>query len=282
MSGLSTIEMNYVARHALCHYVPFSYYARSEKIFAARGGVAALCVCSAFVMRTRNIWWLVTAGHVLTEIENEIAKGNELVDFRLWGGWGLEATDKYRTSFDFFRARKFRIDQDGLDYGIIHLSDYYVSHLEANKVLPIDENSFEKDWPTEFDGYAMIGTPASTVFLERVGEKATRLTQTTCIIQLEQEPTPPQELIQPTKRFYARILPPADSSEWLAIGGDIAGMSGGPLLGVRRAKNGLKYWVIGVQSGWLESKRVIAACFFQDFAKYVGGAIDRIGIEHFK
>jgi hypothetical protein len=276
MSKISTYDINRAAFCSLSHYVPFSYYARAQMIIEARGGIANACICSAFVMETKGIWWLVTAGHVLDEINKEQADGYDLGTFRLWDGWAAGAAHKNWVSFRYFETTKARINKDGLDYGIIHLNEYYVSHLKANNVRPIGQESFKKNWPDEFHAYAMIGTPQKTVSLEHVKGTTTRLTQSTTIIHLEKELNPPSELILPNERFYARISEPENSAQWLAIGGDIAGMSGGPILGVRRDDDGLKYWVIGVQSAWFASARVIAACYFQEFARLVEEAVNKL------
>lgn len=55
----------------------------------------------------------------------------------------------------------------------------------------------------------------------------------------------------------------------------IGGMSGGPLIGLKRVDGRMKYWTIGVQSGWRESSRVIAACPLDFFARQVSEAIDQ-------
>jgi len=275
MTAMPTDDINRAAIYSLRHYVPFSYYARSAEIMAARGGMAQVCICSAFVMQVRQIWCLVTAGHVLDEIDRERQAGIELVSFRLWDGWTMGAKYRSYIPFDFDTAPKFRVNQDGMDYGLIPLRQLLVENLAANGVVPIGEEHYEKKWPENFDGYAMIGTPGTTVNLDRHGERSTKLSQSICVIHLAEEPNPPQELVKPFPRFYARILVPEDSQEWRAIGGDIRGMSGGPVIAVRRDGNGVHYWVVGVQSGWLESQRTIAACHFQTFANYVAEMIDQ-------
>jgi len=36
---------------------------------------------------------------------------------------------------------------------------------------------------------------------------------------------------------------------------DLAGMSGSPVFGMRRVEGTLKYWLVGIQSGWFERSR---------------------------
>lgn len=274
MPELTPKEINSVAIYAFRHYVSLSYYAKSPELCESRGGLAQACVVSAFVMRVRDIWCLVTAGHVLDGIDEDRKRGIQIDTFRIWDGWAFDATHKDYVPFDFDEAPKFRLNEGGLDYGLIPLKEYYVKHLMANKVVPVGEESYEKTWPEEFHGYAMIGVAGSTVSLEQVGERSTLFSQSLSVIHLAPEPNPPEALIQSVPRFYARLLTPEDAPEWLALGKDIAGMSGGPIIGVRRDDEQTKYWVVGVQSGWLKERRIIAACHFQSFARFVGEMID--------
>jgi hypothetical protein len=231
-------------------------------------------VFSAFVMTVRDAWCLVTAGHVLDGIDEDREKGFKLDTFRIWDSWRLDAKHNDWVSFDLDKAHTIRLTHDGLDYGLILLSPYYVNLMRANGIEPVGEESYEKNWPNEFDAYAMIGTAGGTVSLEPIGGRSTRLSQSVYIMELSREPNPPPELVNPTPRFYARILTPEHAPEWQAMGKDIAGMSGGPIIAMRKVDAGFRYWVIGVQSGWLKSARIIAACYFQAFARFVGKKID--------
>jgi hypothetical protein len=226
-------------------------------------------------MRVRDSWYIVTAGHVLEEIDNERREGSELGSFRIWDGWSPNAQYRDPFPFTFDGAPQYRVDREGLDYGLIRLCPNHVSLLNANNVVPVGEEHYEKKWPDVFHGYAMIGVPGATVDLQRHRGTSTEARQSTCVLNLAEEPDPPTELVKPFPRFYARILEPEDSPLWREIGQDIAGMSGGPVIGIRRDGEELNYWIIGIQSGWFKPRRVIAACYFQDFARIVAETIDR-------
>lgn len=276
MDLLTAAHINRAALLAMRHYVPFSYYMKSAEIMAARDGIALPCVCSAFVLEAREVWCLVTAGHVLDDIEAERHRGIEQVNFRLWDGWSHEARFKDPIPFDYDEAPKVRLNGEGLDYGLIPLRPLHVAALQANGVVPIRASHYAPTWPGEFGGCAMIGTPGSMVQLEPRGGRSTQLSQTVCVIPLASVSDPPPELVQENPRFYGRILIPEDSGEWQALGKDIRGMSGGPVIGVRRDQEGLKYWLVGVQSGWLESSRIVAASFFQAFARFVDARLAEV------
>jgi len=274
--GVSAEDIKRAAKFSLRHYVTFSYYALSPEIAAANEGMCYFFVCSAFVMYARGIWCLVTAGHVLDGIFEDQEEGIELKDFRLWDGWSTDARHREPIPFDFFGSPSRRIDEGGLDYGIIYLRPLYVLNLQANGVVPVGEESYEKDWPETFHGYAMIGAPWKTVELRRIGERSTQITQSSCVLLLAEEHNPPAQLVKSIPRFYGRILEPEDSLLWRGIGRDIRGMSGGPIIGVRRSGAELRYWLVAVQSEWLESRRVIAACYFQGFARLVAQRMDEL------
>ncbi|GMU35674.1 MAG: hypothetical protein HS101_00075 [Planctomycetia bacterium] len=226
-------------------------------------------------MRTRRYWFLVTAGHVLDEIEEERRSGIQIDSFRLWDGWSTEAVDRHFVPFAFDDAPKYCLRGEGLDYGLIQLRENYVDLISANGVVAIGEEHFQKTWPDEFEAYVMIGTAANTVSLEACGDRSTMLTQTTYVIHLEKVTDIPDELRTSNPRFCGRLLISESSPMWSAIGQNIRGMSGGPVLGIRRGREGMAYWIVGVQSGWLPSRRIIAACDFQSFARHIAAAIEQ-------
>lgn len=238
-----------------------------------------MIVYSCFLMSVRDIYCLVTAGNVLNDIDEKRANAVELGTFRLWDGWTPGTPHRGYVTFDYDAPPKLRVDENGLDYGLIPLSQYYVSNLLAVKTVPITEEQYEREWPADFDAFAMIGTPWKTTSLERHGKRGTKVTQSVSITRLEPELNPPKVLVHTAPQFYARLLVPEESTEWNDMGGDIRGMSGGPVIGLRRDEEGLKYYILGVQSAWEESRRVIAACPFQVFAKSVGTMLDTLDKE---
>jgi hypothetical protein len=48
---------------------------------------------------------------------------------------------------------------------------------------------------------------------------------------------------------------------------DVDGMSGGPIVMLWKANEAWKYSVIGIQSAWYRSARIIAACPFSSFTE---------------
>jgi hypothetical protein len=70
-------------------------------------------------------------------------------------------------------------------------------------------------------------------------------------------------------QFYAKLL--VDETDLKSIDG----MSGGPILGFRRREdgNGL-YWIVGLQSSWLPTSRIVCACPLAPFAEGIEAEIN--------
>ena len=60
---------------------------------------------------------------------------------------------------------------------------------------------------------------------------------------------------------------------------DVGGMSGGPVVGIRRFEGGTKYWPIGIQSGWQKSSRILTVCPFKPFAEHVRDSLQEARAE---
>ena len=72
-------------------------------------------------------------------------------------------------------------------------------------------------------------------------------------------------------QFYAKLH---DDEDGIVV--DINGMSGGPIFGLKYVDGKLKYQVIGVQSGWYQSKRIITACPFSSFGQALRNLIEEV------
>src|SRR5262245_55374717 len=108
---------------------------------------------SGFILSIRGRWNLVTAGHILRKLESGlIANQIALNRCYLIDSYGPNPATDLPTPFTFEDAPKIYADQDGLDFGLIGLSDYYTRLLLANGVLPFAEIDWVKQ-PQQFDAY---------------------------------------------------------------------------------------------------------------------------------
>ncbi len=219
---------------------------------------------SGFVLSVRDHWLLVTAGHVLRDIDLAQGQGRLMTACFLADGWGHGATHPDPIPFDYSGAAKKVVgNADDIDYGIIRIGPLYRALLEANQITPL----VKEDWsevPDNLPEYYLLGLPAELVPTERLLHRRNPITVPTGIklVVLHVDPThsPPQCLLKTALRFYGRIETTAQEGGRNVSFNDISGMSGGPLFGAREEDKGIRYWLVGVQSGWASHARVIAAC----------------------
>ncbi len=202
-------------------------------------------VYSAFVLSVNEVWFLVTAGHCLRDIEGYLHTGWEIKTCLLLDGLSSEAKDGNALVFDYMSGAPspIRDETKGLDYGIILLRPYYVHLLKANGIVAFDENAWLTP-PSKADSYFMLGLPDE---FQDVSSNQGRIQP--ALIKLE--PTiPPKALIKQLDRFYAHIVNPEEPKS-------IVGMSGAPIIAINESGD---YWLVAVQSTWLSSTRTIAGC----------------------
>ncbi|MGV3616457.1 MAG: hypothetical protein ACO1SV_14095 [Fimbriimonas sp.] len=208
---------------------------------------------SGFVLEVEDHWFWVTAGHVIEEIEQFLNAGGEVVAAFL-----LDLQPRYvdPIPFAFLRAPRshFYIDEN-VDIGWVYLADLYRRNLEANEVIAIRQRDIAP--PTEQgDAYWMIGFPEEFNHLSAKDEVA----------QVQMTPTPLPLLRlddETTKQGYLRLR--FHVRPEFAISGErhlssVVGMSGGPVLMLKKIDDSVRYWAIAVQSAWLRDAR-ITFCF---------------------
>jgi hypothetical protein len=221
-----------------------------------RSGVkepAKLFHASGFVVEVEEHWFFVTAGHVINAI-NELEQSGYAFD-----SWMLE--DK-SAGHDFpfgvpitFDPRLwivFEIESRGLDYAAFPLIDLWVQALRVGGVRAIDETTWLPIPIEECKDWLLVGIPR-----ESITHAAGRFTlKLTLIPVLPAEPPYGAESKEPN-RYYAKIKDGPDGHLRIE---DVDGMSGGPIFGTKLIEGRLKYWAIGVQSGFFEKSRIISFC----------------------
>jgi len=206
---------------------------------------------SGFVVSICGRWNLMTAGHILEDLANNLRDNRIIFDREyLVDCYGPNPRTNHPTPFDFEAAPKTFIYRDGLDFGLIGLSDYYVRLLEANGVLPFPAIDWLRQ-PSDYDFYFLYGLPKE---LNPVDLERKNLVLNPVMMFVDKLPTRP-ECAKATDypRFFGCLR---DKDEIQSIDG----MSGGPIFGMSRDDEGRdRYWAVGVQSGWWPGQRIIAA-----------------------
>lgn len=231
---------------------------------AREGGDAQNCYVSAFLLSVRNEWFLVTAGHVLRAIDERLEAGRRIVRSNLMDGTASGFAFPPIT-FILGRTEQWYVyDEDqGIDYALVPLREFFVRQLMAAGVTAVDESSVGS-LDVDAGEYYLLGFPQEAVRTtsNRVGDTIHVTTDLgTPLLPIERIKAPPPHMARSWPRFYANV-PRCGTSNRRAKGvpDSIVGMSGGPIFALRRTSStSAQYWLIAVQSCWDPEARVLAA-----------------------
>jgi len=148
----------------------------------------------------------------------------------------------------------------------VALSPYFKNLLEANGVVPVTE----KDWlyidQVQFGLHAVLGFPSE--FREdtrfRRGNRV-MVTAYPTLLWIDEIKDSPEINKKSYPRFVGRLH---DISPLTTL----SGMSGGPIFGF--SEDGMKYWIVAIQSGWRESQKLVFGCLVQVFASEIERMLD--------
>ena len=217
----------------------------------------AFCI-SGFVVSISELWFFITAGHVLDEVREVERNGQIIEGWALDCSYSMDAKDSYSTPFDLNGAAPQYVheEQSGLDYAFIHLRPLVRWNLEANGLTALDERAWRTNLPDEFDEYILLGIAAEFVSYDA---KAGTVEKVLNVAPLDKLNKVPEGAPLKEGLFYARIHDVPDGVE--NIPQSIVGMSGGPILGIRHSEVDTRYWVVAVQSWWDKNTRTVRACY---------------------
>lgn len=237
---------------------------------------------SAFVVSVRDIWFLVTAGHILRGLDSRLHAGRRIVKSRLMDGFASE--ESFPTiPFALGDIPQWYIDDDGLDYALIPLRPAYVAPLIAGGVWALSESAWT-NIPDSAEGYFLLGFPtqAKELTVTWDGERGNvNVSLRTPLLPIQPTDNPPDVLKRGAARFYAKVPITTSNVEGTQIAlTDIDGMSGGPIFAVKNTGDDrFRYWVVAVQSGWAPKSRVLAACPIRPLMDAIERVIDALDDE---
>ena len=223
---------------------------------------------SGFVVEANDIWFYVTAGHVVGRLHEAMNAG---VTFDAWrlddqtAGGGYQHPIPY--DFDIDRWSVLRDDKIGIDYAITPLVGLICEGLRAGGVIPIDREAWEAIPIAECEHLFLVGVAHETVHSPRFGI----ITAKVSLIPLKVTSPPRQAGDTEQNMFFAQLI--MDSEQPGSRINDIGGMSGGPIFGAKKLGDETKYWAVGVQSGWYSDSKIIAACPISSFMEALEVAI---------
>lgn len=208
---------------------------------------------SAFVIEIYGVWCLVTAGHVI-QLMDKVCKRSDtkLLRCSLADYFNLNAKVKEPTPFPFADLHHIDIDQDGVDVGLIPLPNLFRDSIKSNGIVPLPVGAWKGGEPPRCDEYALLGIPEHDIL--PIAPTATRgagLRAKLSLVGLEPQPVPEDKVLSPIPRFCAKLL---DGGELKSV----KGMSGGPIVGIRKNDQGIgEYACIAVQGSWDSATRQV-------------------------
>lgn len=230
-----------------------------------------ILVFSGFLVEVGAVWFYVTAGHILRDIQAALRGGAQ---FDVWRLDDQTAGNRFKGAaipyaFDIDKWLVIEDKEIGLDYATVPLETMYCLQLQAGGAVPIDKVAWG-DHVTEHDQWALVGIPSETVAYDQ----KTIITGRIVVMPLEPAEEPAGAGRKAENQFYARLKDLGNVK-------DIDGMSGGPVFALKKIAGEWKYKVIGVQSSWYPSTCTIAACPFsslgaelEDLVESVKASID--------
>src|SRR5579859_7123924 len=115
------------------HFVSLAGSYRALDAAGLQTGEAMPFVYSGWVIAFGSAWCLVTAGHILAELDEKlILKKIDLTGCVLIDTFGTDAQSTMHIPFVYKTAPRFHVldAQAGLDFGLIALSAYYAGLLQ--------------------------------------------------------------------------------------------------------------------------------------------------------
>jgi hypothetical protein len=218
---------------------------------------------TAFPLEVHGHWFLITAGHVLKEIEDFVKSGGEVVKCRLIDTLASDAPDKKLSlPFDYEAEVTAHFDYNkGLDFGVLPIRSIQREAMERNHVTPFNEEMWQEP-EGRADYYMLLGAPSELAELDDYVAKFGSLIYQ--VLPLDEKPEAFPEV--EGSMFYG-VLRESD------VVSSIKGMSGGPILALRWVDGHLRYWLHAIQSAWLPNTREIRACQVWAFAEILSDVV---------
>lgn len=238
---------------------------------------------TGFIMLFRDRCFLVTAGHALEDLDKVLKQRKiQIVSCCIvdYFGSGAKVHQPMPFHYDDQTVKGYINNSDiGLDIGLIYLRDFYRRSLEANGIVPIEEADWRNVSAIPFEVFVLLGFPKEWV------DKATKsVEQGESITATVPMAVISVDLIQDDSLIPSNVRLPQSQLPWF-VGKiiqtnipSIVGMSGGPIMGIARTPEGVKYWPVALQSGWYEQSRIILACPLPVFGTIINELFEEHGI----
>lgn len=225
-------------------------------------------ICTGFLVHQNSATWIVTAGHVITLINESTSPPRRLVAARIYDRGGHLGMGVIPYPLEL--APRYHIDREdeGLDLGAILVHGHYARLIFNGGAQAFTPDQFAKDGD-DFDTFAVMGFPFEHTQIKSSRKGRTRylgVRMGTPLMPLRMIKSPPAMMVKKYNRFYAKIRRTTFkyNNQTIKVR-DIDGMSGGPVVGLQVRKRDIRFRLVGVQSAWSPKHLTIAACPVADF-----------------
>ena len=229
---------------------------------------------SAFIMSVRGFWFLVSAGHIVEAFrERQAQNGRKFVRGHIVDSWSEGAVTKGGIAFpDLVTCPQWHVDDDalGYDYCWFYLRPYYQQALSANGIVPLSEATWAEP-PEQFDGFNCFGFPDENVHEDHdAAGKYCGMRVKPRLVPYTPVLDPPTELHTERPRVFFRP-PRLETGDIVSVNG----LSGGPIFGYTRRGDGMRLWLVAVQSAQANQSRLAIGCPARPFARSINSAIEQ-------
>jgi hypothetical protein len=238
-------------KEAMKHFVCLTYRARPPDDPNATN--PPMHYASCFIVEVEKHWFLVTAGHIANDLKRAVAKGYIVSDATLHDKL---AGHSYPFGLPFHMEvsdwATIENDPAGTDYAALLLTSLTVQGLFSGGIRGMSEEIWGTETLAEYEHWLLVGIPSETHKVVR-GQLVLKPT----VMVLRPSERPPEALGPTGEKVFAQLV--SQPEDQVRVG-DIDGMSGGPIFGLRVVENRLRYWLVGVQSSWFKTSRVVGIC----------------------
>ena len=165
------------------------------------------------------------------------------------------------------------VDYEGLDFGLVIISDLWRQNLERNGIVPFTSRQWHFPATHAFEKYAIVGFPDEyTGTAVSNGQEPLIGQVKPCYVPVERLPDDTRKSFP---RFKGKILDMGNQQR-------IEGMSGGPIFGFFYEGGHVKYLLLALQSTWDERSTVFGCpiptmmkCLEQKIREYLDSSRSR-------
>lgn len=196
-------------------------------------------------------WCVATAGHCLRHLEQATSHPKVRVESQVLADYfGPNVTNAMSVPFKPLDEGFLYVDEDGLDFGLVVISDLWRQNLARNGIVPFTSRQWHFPATHSFEKYAIVGFPD-----EYTGTAVLNM-QEPLIGQVKPCYVPVERLSDDTSKSFPRF-----KGQILDMGNQqrIEGMSGGPIFGFFHEGGQVKYLLLALQSSW-DERSIVYGC----------------------